>query len=231
MPTKKSASTTDVEAVSAKPSRRKTDARESILLAAERLFAEHGFEGCSLRSVADLAKVNQGMIHYFFKSKESLFAEAYTRCGRPLVEERLRLLDAEEAASAAPIQTERLIEIFLAPAVAVAMSGMSGRSFLRMQARLQLDDSRHSGKLRSVLYDESSRRFVSALARSLPHLSREQVCWRFVFMLGTYQYVLANTGRLEVISEGACSGKAFDESLQQMIPFLAAGMREAGRAG
>ena len=226
---------------SAKPSRaalkesgsRGSAGRERILRAAERLFAEHGFEGCSLRDVADLAKVNQGMIHYFFKSKEKLFLEAYMASGQPLVDGRLRLLDAEEAASSGrPLPLERLIEIFLLPAVQLAQRGTSGRSFLRMQARLQLDDARFGTKLRSTLYDASSRRFADAFARTLPGLTREQVSWRFVFMLGIYQYVLSNTGRLEVISDGACNGKDFAEALRQMIPFIAAGMREGsqGRA-
>lgn len=206
---------------------RKPDGRLNILRAAERLFAERGFEGCSLRNIADLAKVNQGMIHYFFKSKESLFLEAYMRCGRPLVEERLRLLNAEQVKSGGgPIPLERLIEIFLRPAVDIALTGSSGRSFLRMQAHLQLDDSKFGKQLRGSLYDESSRCFVEAFAQSLPGLTREQIYWRFIFILGVYQYTLADTGRLEAISKGESSGRDYTEALQQMIVFVAAGMRE-----
>jgi AcrR family transcriptional regulator len=225
MPRSKTSVVAAPDAAPVKPGRGKADSRAKILRAAEQLFGEQGFEGCSLREVADLAQVNQGMIHYFFKSKETLFTEAYMASGRLLVDERLQLLDAEEAASRGnPVPLERLIEIFLKPAVKIAMRGTSGRNFLRMQARLQLDQSRFGSRLRSGLYDESSRRFVEAFARALPQLTREQVSWRFVFMLGTYQYVLANTGRLEVISGGTCSGKDYSEALRQMIPFVAAGM-------
>ncbi|KAF1065698.1 TetR/AcrR family transcriptional regulator [Variovorax sp.] len=231
MPATPKASTAETPAPKAPRTPRKTDGREAILRAAERLFAEHGFEGCSLRAVADLAKVNQGMIHYFFKSKDALFLETYMRGGQPLVDERMRLLDAEEALQdGRPIGLERLIEIFLTPAVALALSGARGRNFLRMQAHLQLDGTRFGSKLRSSLYDDSSRRLVRAFARSLPGLSQEQVAWRFIFVLGTYQYVLADTGRLEVISDGASNGREFDKALREMIPFLAAGMRAAGPA-
>ena len=206
--------------------RRKSDARENILRAAERLFAECGFKGCSLRNVADSAGVNQGMIHYFFRSKEALFQEAYLRCGTPMVEQRLQLLDAEEAAAnGGPIALERLVEIFLTPAFRLAMSGDSGRAFLRMQAHLQFDGTPFGNELRRLLYDESSRRFVAAFARSLPALGREEVSWRFIFMLGTYQYALADTGRIEVISDGLCSGSDFAGSLRQMVPFVASAMR------
>lgn len=221
-----------VASVGQSPSRRRrSDARENILRAAERLFAERGFEGSSIRNVADDAGVNQGMIHYFFRSKEVLFQEAFLRCGAPLVEERLKLLDEQEAAAQdAPVPLERLIEVFLAPAFRLAMSGDSGRAFLRMQAHLQLDGTAFGRELRQLLYDESSRRFVAAFARSLPALSREEVSWRFIFMLGTYQYALADTGRLDVISGGLCSGSDFAESLRQVMPFLATAMRAPGRS-
>ena len=207
-------------------SARKPDARDSILEAASRLFAERGFEGCTLREVAARAKVNQGMIHYFFKSKETLFREAYLGRGQSIVDERRRLLAAEqEAVGSRLIPIERLVEIFLQPAIDVAVRDAGGRAFVRMQSRLQLDGSRFGGEIREALYDETSRQFVQAFMRSLPGLTQEEVSWRFIFVLGTYQYALSNTGRLEVISEGRSSGKDFTRALQEMIPFLAAGMR------
>lgn len=51
-----------------------TESREHILDAARKLFAEHGFEGTSLRQVARAAGVDPGMVHHFFKGKDELFA-------------------------------------------------------------------------------------------------------------------------------------------------------------
>ncbi|WP_211877908.1 TetR/AcrR family transcriptional regulator [Pseudarthrobacter albicanus] len=48
--------------------------RGQILAAARRLFAEHGFEGTSLRRVAREAHVDPAMIHHFFAGKDELFA-------------------------------------------------------------------------------------------------------------------------------------------------------------
>lgn len=49
-----------------------TDKRLHILDAAEELFAEHGFEGTSVRDIAGHASVNLAMISYYFGSKEKL---------------------------------------------------------------------------------------------------------------------------------------------------------------
>ncbi|HEV2478914.1 MAG TPA: TetR family transcriptional regulator [Puia sp.] len=48
------------------------DKREHILLTAERLFGEKGFDGTSVRDIAQAAGVNLAMISYYFGSKEKL---------------------------------------------------------------------------------------------------------------------------------------------------------------
>jgi AcrR family transcriptional regulator len=43
-----------------------------ILLVAETLFAEKGFDGTSIRNIAKVAKINIAMVSYYFGSKERL---------------------------------------------------------------------------------------------------------------------------------------------------------------
>ena len=49
-----------------------TDKREHILVVAEGLFGEKGFDGTSVRDIAQVAGVNLAMISYYFGSKEKL---------------------------------------------------------------------------------------------------------------------------------------------------------------
>ncbi|MFC3827676.1 TetR/AcrR family transcriptional regulator [Niastella sp. GCM10012298] len=46
--------------------------KEHILRIAEQLFAEKGFDGTSVRDIAQLANVNIAMVSYYFGSKEKL---------------------------------------------------------------------------------------------------------------------------------------------------------------
>lgn len=46
---------------------------ENILFAAEKLFAEKGFQGTSTREISKAANVNISMISYYFGSKEKLY--------------------------------------------------------------------------------------------------------------------------------------------------------------
>ena len=47
--------------------------RERILKAALKLFADHGYEGASVRAIVAGAKANQAAINYHFAGKEGLY--------------------------------------------------------------------------------------------------------------------------------------------------------------
>ena len=46
---------------------------DRIKQAAERIFQLHGLEGARMQDIADEAKINKAMLHYYFRSKEILF--------------------------------------------------------------------------------------------------------------------------------------------------------------
>jgi AcrR family transcriptional regulator len=50
--------------------------RNDILVAARKLFAEHGYAGATIRAIAGEAGVDGALIHHFFASKEGVFAAA-----------------------------------------------------------------------------------------------------------------------------------------------------------
>ena len=54
--------------------------RELILDAAEKLFADRGYDATSLQDVGTEAGVSRGTPSYFFKSKEQLYQAVLTRC-------------------------------------------------------------------------------------------------------------------------------------------------------
>lgn len=50
-----------------------TPTEENILRAAEKVFQQKGYAGTRMQEVADEAKINKAMLHYYFRSKEKLF--------------------------------------------------------------------------------------------------------------------------------------------------------------
>jgi len=50
-----------------------------ILAAAETCFAHSGYDGASMREIAEAASVSKSLLHYHFESKEHLFTEVQIR--------------------------------------------------------------------------------------------------------------------------------------------------------
>ena len=69
--------------------------RERILKAAQRLFAERGYEATSVRAIVAKARVNQAAINYHFAGKDGLYREVLRAAFRALTEHQLA--HAEEA--------------------------------------------------------------------------------------------------------------------------------------
>lgn len=59
---------------------------EKILTAARCEFMQKGFEGARMRSIAERADINKGLLHYYFKSKEQLLIEVFQETFKELFE-------------------------------------------------------------------------------------------------------------------------------------------------
>lgn len=51
------------------------ETKQKIMQVATVLFADHGYDGTSIRDIAKLAEVNVASVNYYFSSKEKLFQE------------------------------------------------------------------------------------------------------------------------------------------------------------
>jgi AcrR family transcriptional regulator len=79
--------------------------------AAEKLFADKGFEGTSVRDIAEDAGVNQAMISYYFGSKEKLMEAMFTYRGTSSL---LQLEEMVQDKTLTPIQkVEKLIDRYI----------------------------------------------------------------------------------------------------------------------
>ena len=73
----------------------KTDAAQRILTAAEELFGERGFNGVSIRDIADAAGVSKANVFHHYSSKLALY-EVVLRSGADRFNQLLRQLAADQ---------------------------------------------------------------------------------------------------------------------------------------
>jgi len=201
--------------------------RERILEVAERLFAEHGMAGVGLRAITAEANVNLASIAYHFGSKEGLLEALFAQRAAPIARERLRLLEQCYVATGQPA-LEQILDAFLRPALTLGVQPQfGGPAFVKLRARLATEPETTTRKILSKAFDQSSRQFIDALVKALPNMPRAEVEWRFHFMLGTMFYTMADSGRIQALTNGRIDPGDVKRALRHMIPFLVAGFRSA----
>lgn len=201
-----------------------SETREQLVSAAERLFAERGFAGVSVRTIAAEAGVNWSLVGYYFRGKDGLLAEVYRRHCTTLNRERLRLLNEARRAG---LQLESVIEAFVRPALAEIQGRDGQNQYSRLRAMLAAEDAPLFTQLVADNFDQSSRTFVAALRACLPDLTADEVLWRFHFVLGTIYYSASSPQRIKAFSRGRCDPGDVEATVRHLVPFLAAGFRSA----
>jgi len=55
----------------------------------------------------------------------------------------------------------------------------------------------------------------------VPNLPETDLYWRFHVVLSSMIYTLANPGRIQILSGGACDPSDIDEALDHLVPMMA----------
>jgi AcrR family transcriptional regulator len=188
--------------------------REKILDAAEKLFAEKGYDGTSIRDVAAVVEYQIQAISYHFGPKEQLFNAVVQRRAAVMTELRVRALAAMQAeAKGAPIDIPRLIRAYVEPFIASAHDSSKGwRNYAPLGTEII---ARH--------YDSTAREYMGEFLRSLPRAKERSVIEGFMFMVASMLFICADTGRIEALSKSSRAKESPSALLERLVKFIAAG--------
>lgn len=200
------------------------DSREKLLVAALHLFAGRGVSSVSVRDIAHAAGVNSALVGYYFRSKDGLLSSLYRLHCEPMNADRFRLLRSFSRGGVEP-SLEQILEAFIRPALEITTDSNGLSEFTRLRALLAAENAKALEALVAENFDQAARIFVAALQRCLPHLIYEDLLWRYHFLLGTINYTATGPGRITSFSEGRCNPLRVEDTLEHLIPFLAAGFR------
>jgi AcrR family transcriptional regulator len=198
--------------------------------AAEKLFAKRGFHGTSLRDITGAAGVDLALVNYHFGGKKQLLVEVLERRGQVLNEERLRRL-ADVRASAAPSvpSTEAIVGAFLDPILdRLAHAGPGWHSYFSLIAYVN-NSPEWGRKMMGKTFDRTVREFIQAVMQSLPGSAPEDIFWGYNFLTGALTLSLAETGRLDELSDGVCRSNDVAALKARLGPYVSAGLRALAR--
>jgi AcrR family transcriptional regulator len=200
-----------------------TDTKEQILIVAERLFAELGFAGTTLRNVVSEAGVNLAAVHYHFGSKENLFRAVVARFAHPVVAQELNLLSKLTAESELP-SVEEILTAMLQPSLEILTQDESTRL---VRAQFMGRCRTEPEPIQSIAYAEFApavETFLDVLQQVLPEQSRSQLSWKFDLVITALVRVLMEAGKPYALLK-TTDPADIQATAQQLVKFLSAGMR------
>jgi AcrR family transcriptional regulator len=214
--------------------------QQRLLDAAERLFVEHGFEGASMRALAERAGTSVSAANYHFGGKQALMRAVLVRRLEPLNARRIEALDqVVQVAAPDPPALEPVLEAFFRPSLEAWREGeAAGRPRVRhILAQLHADPHELSTGLKAELFGPLFTRYVDVLCGILPDQSRGEVRVGMSLVVGVLLQVIGGhfDENRDVDLHATETGGEFAEPvidpaederlLARLIAFAAAGLR------
>jgi AcrR family transcriptional regulator len=157
------------------------DTRAQLIVAAERLFAERGIEGVSLREINLAAKQrNTSAAHYHFGSKDALVDAIFEFRRSEIGRRRDEVLDALEAEGKAT-DIRALSSALVMPLAPEIQPGEEGGHYLEVLAHLFLTSPAKVGDILRK-HQAGDARWTAMVAAALPSIPRSLVWTRLLLM-------------------------------------------------
>ncbi len=205
--------------------RGRDEKRQKILDAAEKIFADSGYDGAGMRHISDVAGVAQALIHYHFETKERLFEAVVARRSREINHLREERLAALFVCSRNPA-LEDITDILLRPTIEAGHRlANSANDFARILVSTANSADKRSKDIAARYYDPMAKKFIAAFEKTTPGLGHENAVWAYMFAIGVGMTMMAQTGRPQRLSGGLCDDGDVEAMLARIIPFITAGIR------
>lgn len=192
----------------------------AILLAAEKLFAQHGYHGVSIRQIAEEAQVPLALVGYYYGPKNELFHAIFEHW-QGTIRERLALLEHVLAGPPSEAFLRQVVEAFVRP-VLVQRASAEGEHYAKL---VGLELARQTPETQRVLtqfFDPLAHKFIDAIHSARPGHDRAKAAWAYQFALGTLLHHITDH-RAPALSLGrnqVCDAAA----APLLIDFIAAGI-------
>jgi AcrR family transcriptional regulator len=177
------------------------DRRQAILLAAEKLFAQSGYNVVTIRQIAQQAQVPLALVGYYFGPKHELFHAIFEHWRHTIDERTARLREAEAGArSPGGDALRRIVAAFVEPVLRMRASA-EGEYYALLVARELAYRSPAIDRVLADFFDPMAHTFIDALHRARPGSSRAMAAWAYQFALGALIHHITDH-RVTTLSRG-----------------------------
>ena len=205
--------------------KRREESREKILDAAERLFAQGGFNGVSTKQIAQAGEFDASLMHYYFENKEGLFRAVIERRAESVNRIRLESLKRYSDEAGETVTVEGVLRAYLEPTFAYVMAGgNSFKDYLSIIAHVNSTPAAIIPGFETSPFDPAVREFLSMIGRAAPDRTEAEIFWFYHMLSGAITLTWARTGRIDALSEGLCRSDDLESACREMIAVFADGL-------
>jgi AcrR family transcriptional regulator len=192
--------------------------RERIMKAAERLFADRGYEGTSIRAIVAKARVNQAAINYHFAGKDGLYREVLRAAFRALTQDHMAHVEETRGMS-----RERALSEF----VRRQLRPLIARDELSRHLRIFNWEAVQPTPVFRKLVSEEAVPFmgvaVELVRRFLPDVDQRTLTIAAVWLIGQCSVFVRNREQLAAPPAALSLDEAALEGLAELVSRWAAG--------
>jgi len=198
--------------------------RIKILDAAAGTFAQYGYDGASMRLIAQGAGVTQSLLHHHFQSKQGLFQSVVAIHAESVNKDRLEFaqhyLDGDSE-----MDLEDLVRALVQPWIdAVTDPAPNWQDFTRFIINSGYSDADWSQDIAVTYYSQVSKTITKAVRKAIPEFSDKEAIWAYFLTISMFFMFLASPRRLHKVSKGTIPLNNTKELENYGIQYAIAGM-------
>ncbi|WP_282168625.1 TetR/AcrR family transcriptional regulator [Ruegeria atlantica] len=202
------------------PSQRSIAARERILDAAELVFAEQGFDGASIRDIAERAQVQKANVNFHGGPKYELFERIVARRASELSQERREAISRLEECG--DWDAADLMSAFMRPLLTRAFSNdPQWLAYARIVAIVSADARWHA--LAKTHFDPVASLVVQKLCTKYPEADPANVAGALVFSVSSMLALCTSEWRIRALS-GPDQKRDAEGAIRNLLQFCHAGL-------
>jgi AcrR family transcriptional regulator len=207
------------------------ETRDRLIAAAAAVFAERGYRGATMRAIADRSGANLAAAHYHFGSKQDLYREVVRAHFERLAQRLAERGAAIDAAAAARLSREQLVELLRARVRTMLESFLepTGIHATLMQRELA-DPSETLPVIVRRWIDPLRQDMVLLLQRLAPKLSEERLQFCVRSLMGQVIFYFTHRPALLLMMRRRAYPPGFvDEVTEHVVAFTLGGLDGVGQ--
>ncbi len=194
--------------------------RKTILLVAERLFAEIGYDGVSIRKITSESNVELSAVNYHFKSKQNLFLAVMAMRVDSMNSKRLMMLESVKPNGDVEAYLKDLLKAFCQPFTEPG----DELTYYRRLLALVINSKRWQTAVFHRHYDPIVGLLIEKINERLTFGDSADAYWYISFFLGALANAFAETDRVDRLSDGLCNSSNLELVSTKLIEFTVGGL-------